>query len=181
MQAYLKKHGPGPSYHSVKVEWMIRGLELEIQFTINKRSSRPWLFDETFSKDWSKNWGLWNRDVVEAFIQLRSSPDDFLAPYLEIQVSPKNQPFALIVTEPRKKFSPPKELNFNHETFIEGKSWKTSMKLTLPGEICGSEIYGSFFACLDDEPREYYALEVNPEAVPDFHRPELFLPLKMHE
>ncbi len=186
MQAFLKKHGDGHAHHSVKVEWSVVGDEFIVDFTVNKRTSRPWLFDEAFTSDWSKNWGLWNKDVVEVFVQLRKNPEDLKAPYLELQVSPNNSPFALIITEPRQHFYPPKELKFSHQVNIEGRSWRTQMKFTLPSELLTHsmaevEIFGSFFACLDQEPREYYALELNPEPSPDFHRPEFFLPLKIHE
>jgi hypothetical protein len=181
MQAYLKKHGPGHAAHSLKVEWDIKGLDVVIQFTVNKRSSRPWLSDPEFTHDWSKNWGLWNKDVVEAFLQLRSTPDDKTAPYLEVQVSPMNQPFALIIVEPRKTFHAPKELDLVHEVSVDGKVWMATLKLKLPSELQGSMVYGGFFACLDQDPREFYALEPNPENNPDFHRPELFLSLNNHE
>jgi hypothetical protein len=181
MEAYLKKHGQGVAAHTLKVEWDIKGIDVMIQFTVNKRSSRPWLSDEKFTHDWSKNWGLWNKDVVEAFLQLRSHKDDLTAPYLEVQVSPLNQPFALIITEPRKIYAAPKILDFFHEVSVEGRSWKTAMKLTLPSDLVGAEVYGGFFACLDQGPREYFALEPNSELNPDFHRPELFLPLGNHE
>lgn len=177
MNAYLKKHGPTVAAHTVKAEWSLKDQDILIQFTVNKRSSRPWLSDEVFTSDWSKNWGLWNKDVVEAFLQLRSTPDDTKAPYLEIQVSPLNQPFALIITEPRKIFAAPKVLDFFHEVSIDGRSWKTTMKVTLPADLKGTDLYGGFFACLDQDPREYFAFEPNPEQNPDFHRPELFLKL----
>jgi hypothetical protein len=180
MQAYLKKHGPVVAGHTIKVEWAVSHEEAEITFTVNKRSSRPWLSDPAFTDDWSKNWGLWNKDVVEAFIQLRQTSDDIKAPYLEIQVSPLNQPFALIIVEPRKSFHAPKELEYSHEVTVENRSWTSVMKFKLPSELQGTLPFGGFFACLDQEPREYFALEPNPENNPDFHRPELFLPLN-HE
>lgn len=180
MQAYLKKHGTGVSYHGLKVEWQYADREITLTFTATKRTSKPWLADETKTDDWSKNWGLWNTDVLEAFLQLRSAPNDLKAPYLEVQVSPLNQPFALIITEPRKTFHPPKTLDFSHEVSVEGKIWSATMKIKLPDELKGDHLYGGFFACLDHDPREFYALEPNPEQNPDFHRPELFLPLN-HE
>lgn len=177
MQAFLKKHGTGPSGHTVKVEWEFAGQDVTLKYTVSKRTSRPWQTDEVFTQDYTKNWGLWNKDVVEAFLQLRSSEKDLKAPYLEIQVSPLNQPFALIVTEPRKSYHPPKVLDVTHEVSVDGRTWTSSLKLTLPSDLKGTIPYGGFFACLDHEPREFYALEPNPEANPDFHRPELFLPL----
>jgi hypothetical protein len=178
MQAFLKKHGPSPSGNVVKVTWSVNHRELEILFNVTKRTSRPWLSDTIFTEDWSKNWGLWNKDVVEAFLQLRSGPADTKAPYLEIQVSPLNQPFALVIHEPRKIFHAPKELQFFHTSSVEGRVWNSTLKVVLPEELRGSLIYGGFFACLESEPREYYALEPNPESGPDFHRPELFTPLE---
>jgi hypothetical protein len=177
MQAFLKKHGTGHAGHGLKVEWDVHNLDVTIQFVVTKRSARPWLSDPVFTHDFSKNWGLWNKDVVEAFLQLRKHPDDLKAPYLEIQVSPLNQPFALIITEPRKTFHAPKVLDILHEVAVEGKSWTSTFKLTLPRDLSGIHLYGGFFACLDHDPREFYALEPNPENNPDFHRPELFLPL----
>jgi hypothetical protein len=180
MQAYLKKHGPNVAAHTIKVDWSVSAKEAVIEFVVNKRSSRPWLSDPAFSQDWSKNWGLWNTDVIEAFIQLRSTPSDLKAPYLEIQVSPANHPFALIIEEPRQIFYAPKILDFSHEVLLEGRSWKTSVKVVLPSDLRGTLPYGGFYACLDKDPREYFALEPNPENDPDFHRPEFFVPLN-HE
>lgn len=181
MQAYLKKHGPGHAGHVLKVEWDIRDADVMIQFSVTKRLNRAWKTDPVFTHDWTKNWGLWNHDVVEAFLQLRNTPDDLQAPYLEIQVSPLNQPFALIIQEPRKIFHAPKTLDLIHEVNVDGRNWTATLKLKLPGELRGSFMYGGFFSCLEVDPREFYALEPNPETNPDFHRPELFLPLNHHE
>lgn len=181
MQAYLKKHGSGHAGHSLKVEWEIHGREAQLKFTVTKRSSEAWHTDAVFTQDWSKNWGLWNKDVVEAFIQLRSTPDDIKAPYIEVQLSPLNQPFALIIEEPRKTFFAPKALTFTHESNVDGKIWTSVMKFTLPEELKGELPFGGFFSCIGTSAREFYALEPNPEAQPDFHRPELFLPLHSHE
>ena len=177
MQAYLKKHGLGHAEHRVKIEWEILNRDVTLKFNIAKRTSKPWLAEEEFTQDWSKNWGLWNTDVVEAFIQLRSDPDDLKAPYLEVQLSPLNQPFALVITEPRKEFHAPGSLTFTHDSNVDQRVWTGEMKFTLPSELKGELVYGGFFACLDNGPREFYALEPNPEENPDFHRPELFLPL----
>ncbi len=177
MQAFLKKHGSGSAKHSLKVTWTREINKVTIEFQVQKRTSDAWLADTVFTSDWSKNWGLWNKDVVEAFLQLRSHENDIKAPYLEIQVSPLNQPFALIIEEPRKTFHAPAKLNFVTESQTDGRSWTGKMTVELPEDLTGDKLYGGFFSCLDHEPREFYALEPNPEANPDFHRPELFLPL----
>jgi hypothetical protein len=177
MQAYLKKHGPAFSDHRIKVDWQATGRVITLEFQVQKRIGPPWQTDEVFNQDWSKNWGLWNKDVVEAFLQLRQNPEDTTAPYLEIQISPLNQPFALIVTEPRKTFFAPKKLEYKSEVTLTDKLWTTKLEVTVPEEVSGDLLFGGFFACLGTNTREYYALNPNPEMNPDFHRPELFLSL----
>ncbi len=174
MQAYLKKHGPDFSNHSLKVTWQRSGQEVTIEFFIQRRAGKGWQTDDSFSMDWSKNWGLWNQDVFEAFLQLRSSEMDVTAPYLEIQVSPLNQPFALIITEPRKTYFAPATLAFETQVSVEDKFWSGKMVVSLPLDLKGVSLYGGFFSCLSANPREYFALNPNPESAPDFHRPELF-------
>lgn len=177
MQVYLKKHGAGFSGHSIKINFSRVDRLVTIDFEVKKRVSAAWQTDSVFTQDWSKNWGLWNKDVVEAFLQLRESDTDLNAPYLEIQVSPLNQPFALIITEPRKTFFPPATLSFSSSSSVEGKIWTGKMEVTLPAELKGTKLYGGFFSILSSDPKEYYALELNPESNPDFHRPEFFLAL----
>lgn len=177
MQAYLKKHGPDFSDHRIKVDWQVSGRVVTLEFQIQKRMGPPWQTDEVFTEDWSKNWGLWNKDVVEAFLQLRKNPEDTKAAYLEIQLSPLNQPFALIVTDPRKTFFAPKNLIHTSEVILTDKMWTAKLEVTIPEEIAGDLIFGGFFACLGATAREYYALNPNPEMNPDFHRPDLFLSL----
>lgn len=177
MQAFLKKHAPGPSLHTIKVNWTRHGDDVTIDFQVQKRSSAPWLADPAMTDDWRKNWGLWNNDVVEAFLQLRSHDEDVTAPYLEIQLSPLNQPLALIIVEPRKKFHAPAELRYEHRAETDGRSFSGQMKVTLPADLRGEKLFGGCFACLSENPREYFALNPNPEANPDFHRPELFISL----
>jgi hypothetical protein len=177
MEAFLTKHGPGAAENRVKASLKRDQRHLTLSFEVHKRTSKPWLADEKFTDDWSKNWGLWNTDVVEAFLQLRQDEQDLTAPYLEVQVSPLNQPFALVIKEPRKKFFAPAKLEMKTTTTLEGRTWKATLEFTLPDEITGEHLYGGFFSCLETNPREYYALEPNPEEAPDFHRPELFLKL----
>lgn len=176
MQAFLKKHGNSVGENRVKVSWTQVSLrEISISFEVQKRHSRTWYGDSKFGDNYKENWGLWNFDVVEAFLQLRKDENDLKAPYLEVQVSPLNQPFALVITEPRKVFHAPENLVMKTEVELDEKNWKASLLVTIPDEIQGSMIYGGFFACLGNGPREFYALEPNEEVNPDFHRPDLFL------
>lgn len=178
MQAYLKKHGSNHAGHLIKVEWTLAGRDVSLKFTVTKRGNTLWYSDEKYSAEWKDNWGLWNTDVVESFLQLRKNPEDTKAPYLEVQVSPLNQPFALVIVEPRKAFHPPRELVFTHSVNLSERTWEAVLNVTLPSEVEGETLYGSFFSCLGEGEREYYALEPNPEMNPDFHRPELFQKLE---
>jgi hypothetical protein len=177
MQVFLKKHASGPAIHSLKVSWTRLERKVIVEFQVQKRDSSAWLANDAMTKDFTKNWGLWNHDVVEAFLQLRKTPEDKAAPYLEIQVSPLNQPFALIITEPRKSYHAPVGLKFVTNSQVEERIWKGSFEVELPAELQGAQLWGGFFACLTQNPREYYALGPNPETNPDFHRPELFVKL----
>lgn len=161
----------------MKMTWQRSGRDLSIEFQVQKRLSATWQTDENFSDDYTKNWGLWNKDVVEAFLQLRKDESDLAAPYLEIQVSPLNQPFALIIKEPRKTYYAPENLKFKTEVTLIEKLWTGKMEVTLPENLQGDYLYGGFFSMISIDPKEYYALNPNPESSPDFHRPELFLPL----
>lgn len=177
MQGFLKKHNPGVAHHSLKVSWTRVDNTVTIDFQVQKRDSSSWVTSDEFGDDWRKNWGLWDKDVFEAFLQLRSSHDDVRAPYLEIQVSPLNQPFALLIVEPRKTFHAPENLELKTSVEIEGRTLKANLTVVLPSELRGDKLFGGFFSCLGEAPREFFALEPNPEDKPDFHRPELFVPL----
>ena len=58
------------------------------------------------------------------------------------------------------------------------KDWVAIFKIPLseiPGS--GNKLYGNFFSCLGSDTRSYYALNINTEDTPDFHRPDLFIKL----
>jgi hypothetical protein len=136
-----------------------------------------WNTDERFGSDIRKNWELWNFDVVEAFLQLRPTPEAVGAPYLEVQISPLKQGLALVILEPRKAYYTPLSLVWHAQNSVAAGLWKTSVELQLPSDFPEGELWGGLFACLGKGEREFYALNPNLEARPDFHRPELFRPL----
>lgn len=136
--------------------------------------SGPSVVNSSYGTDPRKNWELWNWDVVEAFLQLRSSAEDVFAPYLELQVSPLNQALALVIRKPRVSFYTPLALEFNSHVDTDADGYTMRAQVRLPAELQGAELWGGLFACLGQSPREYWALKSNPEANPDFHRPELF-------
>jgi len=123
------------------------------------------------------NWKLWEWDVVEAFLQLRSDEEDKNAPYLEIQVSPLNQRLLLIITKPRQKFYSPLNFDFESKTTITKGKWETKIEMKLPQEHLGSGklLYGNFFACLGEgQKRRFFAQVINQDKEPNFHIPENF-------
>ena len=122
-----------------------------------------------FSKEGFSNSGLWNFDVAEVFIT--RSKD--LLPYLELQVSPARQKFALIVNEPRKKTMIPRNLHSTLSSSFEDKVFKANFNISLndiPGE--GNSLYANFFAIIGEESnRNYFAWNINQDPLPDFHKP----------
>lgn len=136
-----------------------------------------WNTDERFGGDVRKNWELWNFDVVEAFLQLRPTPEAVRAPYLEVQISPLKQGLALVILEPRRAYYTPLEIVWHSQNSVAPGHWKTTVELELPSDFPDGELWGGLFACLGKGERDFYALNPNPEARPDFHRPELFRPL----
>ncbi|HLW56446.1 MAG TPA: hypothetical protein VKY27_03620 [Bacteriovoracaceae bacterium] len=174
MQFFLKKHAPGVATHLVKTELLVSGRTLTFNFTVTKRDGSEYCANPDFGEDYSKNWGLWETDVVEAFIQLRKTPEETDAPYLEVQLSPLNQPFALLIKKPREVFEYPQNLSFTHESSGEERTWRAKMVVEVPQELQGQYLYLGLNACLGIGEREFFALNPNPEENPDFHRPELF-------
>lgn len=145
-----------------------------IDWHMRVERSRPFVVNPSYGADPRKNWELWNWDVVEAFLQLRSAPEDFTAPYLELQVSPLNQALALVIRKPRVSVYTPLALVFKSHVETDADGYSMRAQVRLPSELQGVELWGGLFACLGQSPREYWALGPNPEANPDFHRPELF-------
>ncbi len=138
--------------------------------------SAHWHAQPSHGQDPRKNWELWNHDVVEAFLQLRG-PRGAASPYLELQLSPLNQPLALVILKPRIACYTPMALELLHHVQVEGPVWTSTVEVELPRELGEGALHGGLFACLGGEPRSFFSLNPNPEERPDFHRPELFLPL----
>lgn len=136
-----------------------------------------WVTDPRFGSDPRKNWELWNFDVVESFLQPRRDVTSTHAPYLELQVSPLNQPLALMILKPRVAVYVPLHLKLEHKVELTPTRWLTTLKVELPEELDRGELHGGLFACLGSGPRSFLALNPNPDERPDFHRPELFVKL----
>ena len=141
---------------------------LIIDFEIKAKESE-FFYSEKFAKDSLENWGLWDYDVIEVFLSSSKS-----APYLEIQLSPLNQKFALIIDEPRAKHHYPEWKDFKASSQLDRNVWRGQLEIEL-NKIPNFDgfIFANVFTILG-EAREYYALNPNPEIAPDHHRPELF-------
>jgi len=111
-------------------------------------------------------------------LQIQDEEDTFATEYLEIQVSPLNQPFALKIKEPRKLFYTPKELSFESHVELSENIWKTSLKIPFRDIGKGKYLYGNFHCCLGpSDKRVIYSLWPEGDKEPDFHRPDKFLEL----
>lgn len=164
---YLQGHHLNSENHNICCSWSISEKAIQISFYLKSQSE--FNCNPKFSKDYKENWGLWEHDVFEVFIKKEGKS------YLELQVSPLGQPFALIIDEPRVLFHPPQSLETKIDIDLsQGFSAHFEIPFTdIPGD--GNKLYGNCFSCLGDDKRSFYALNINKEAGPDFHRPDLFI------
>lgn len=118
-----------------------------------------------------KNWGLWNFDVVEFFLTFSDNSNE----YLELQISPLNQLFALEISTPRRDFSYPNNFDIDSGVFIDGNNWHGRLSVPIdliPGN--SNKLRGNITSILG-RPRNHFALNINKDNRADFHRPDLFL------
>lgn len=126
-------------------------------------------------EDYTKNWGLWDYDVVEVFISFSQN-----TPYLEFQLSPLGQVFLLEIYRPRDDFKYPEHNLIQSEIKVSEKGWSFSMNIPLlqiPGyskERNISDLYLNFHGCFF---QEFLSLHLDPLDQPDFHRPNDFISL----
>lgn len=168
--ANLEQIAPAISTPSVEVHLATSHL-LELVFHFDYASNEA-LVDERLDHEY-KNWGLWECDVFEAFLMFENAHE-----YLEIQVSPLGQKFALLVQEPRKRWSYPEKCPFESQVVRTGSKVKVKVLVALeaiPGDF-NATLLGNMHAILHKE-RRHFSLLPNPEQIPDFHRPDLFLRL----
>jgi hypothetical protein len=167
----LKPHQQTPTDSSVKVNYeRSKGKWI---FNFEVISSQNWQTDKKFLNRPEKNWELWKKDVVEVFFQPRSHAEDFSAPYLELQVSPLNQGFQLMILSPREIFYTPLDLNWDSKVKLGDHSWKSEIQLDWAYDSRKTFFYAGFFACLN-KPQCFFSDEHHQTEKPDFHRPEFF-------
>jgi hypothetical protein len=140
---------------------------LEIDFMVVNQA-KMWNEASHFCSDARKNWGLWQHDVIEVFVQ----PDRDM-PYREFQLSVDDKSFELEVFSPRISFATPLACSQVWKTSKStSDQWQTHFSIKL---LDPSAARIGLFAILGPvNKREYFALNPNLEANPDFHRPDLF-------
>jgi hypothetical protein len=173
MKLVLKPHSSTPK-NETQISGEIKRLGRKIIWKMELTPGRSWYVNPLYGDDPRKNWELWNWDVVEAFLQLRTHVEDIKAPYLELQISPRGQMFCLVILRPREAFFTPLNLAINCSTESIDGCLVSTVEVELPEDLVGEELWGGLFSCLGASPREFYALNPNPEERADFHRPELF-------
>lgn len=158
-----------PSDSAVKVNYHLGSDHLLVEFDVI--THKMYTNNKYTQESWD-NWGLWDTDVVEVFIK----KDALNLEYLELQVSPLNQKFALLIKKPREDFSKASPKFTKIESLKTDKGFRARFVIDykdIPGE--GNELFANFHACLGPtDKREYFSFNLNPEANPDFHRPEYF-------
>jgi len=158
-----------PSEHQVHLTYEVGENAVIVDFEVICPSLN--LAEHFNIENWD-NWGLWEHDVVEVFIQKKSSSNH----YLELQISPLGQKFALLVKSPRKDFQKLTTLNTDAQAIKTDRGFRAQFNIDIseiPGE--GSDLFANFHACLGPEKnRCYFSHIVNEELTPDYHRPDLF-------
>ena len=126
-----------------------------------------------FSQTGYDNWGLWEYDVLELFLTRNHSH------YLELQISPLKQTFALLVIEPRKTYEKIERLDLAFQVEHSANLFRVCADLAV-SDIPGSSqhIQGNVHACLGpSDKRCFLGTNINSEEKVNFHRPDLFIPL----
>jgi len=156
----------------VEVDFSLRGDEFTALFQVTRS---PIHANPAFPANVSQ-WGLWDWDVVEVFLQLEPSR------YLEFQVSPLGQYFELEIFEPRKRFNKDFRSGLQYRAWQKGSdAWSAQMKLRLGSLGWNGDpasILGNAFAILGEGvTKTYWSLLLDPQEKPDFHLPDKFEPL----
>jgi hypothetical protein len=160
------------SSSEIYVDYKIQGEFVHVLFEVSTAEIN---INEKFSQDNFDNFGLWDFDVVEVFIQKENKNNH----YLELQISPANQKFALLIKKPRIETESYSPLNSKISSTKTSSGFKAEFFIHIDDIPGNSEhIKANFFCCLGpQENKSYFALNINQEVTPDFHRPELFISL----
>lgn len=173
----LRGSGPGPA---PRVRWQLTPEGwFEATFEVPLPPGAAWNVNPAYSRtDYRENWGLWEHDVVELFLQPRPHPDVTSGPYLELQLSPLGQPFALIIEEPARRYFAPETLAFLRENTLAADSWRVRVAVQVPGYAPGAPLFGNLTSCLGPAgARCYWGLVLSGDGAVDFHQPVEFVQL----
>ena len=169
-----------PSHGLWKVECnLVKASQaLIFDFLVIKDAGLAWNQVKTQDPQGFENWGLWEGDVIELFL----SRSEGNLPYLELQLSPFEQKFALVIEEPRKRFYYPQACPFQFESEKSESFWKGKILVKfvdIPG--ASEKIFYQASACLGPTGKRCYFSSIFNEAGKnelDFHQPDLFKRLK---
>lgn len=166
-------HGDFARY-SIKSQFRLDNSEIHISFEVEKQAEDNWYQEQSYSQEYYKNWGLWQTDVVEFFLQARDEEHQSQLPYIEFLMSPNNHKFALMTLVPRKIAYTPRDIEFSGSTSVSDNKWKSEFIIQNPFEH-SQMLWGNFHACLGHkDERQYYSAFHLENPIPDFHRPEQF-------
>lgn len=175
----LRGRGAAPAV-APQVRWRLTSDGwFEATFVIPLPPGAAWNVNPTYSRtDYRENWGLWEHDVVELFLQPRPHPDLSSGTYLELQLSPLGQPFALVVKEPARQYGAPDTLAFLRENSLGETTWRVRVAVQVPNYAPGAPLFGNLTACLGPAgARTHWGLTLNEGEEVDFHRPQEFVQL----
>lgn len=154
------------AFFSIQGQIKISIDSIEVETEVISHSQYEWK-DGRFDKVSYKNWGLWEQDVVEVFLQDRATGSS----YYEFMVSPKNHSFMLKTITPRQINWSPMSIELQSKTQLSDNKWRSWMKIQNPFK--NHLLWGNIHACLGDQ-RQYYSLFHEACEKPDFHRPYQF-------
>jgi hypothetical protein len=168
---------------SAKVSYEPTTQQLRIRFEVVRPASGayqvPWV-NSSIPLEGSHHWGLWDWDVVEAFIDLGGGR------YFEFVASPLGQRFELEIFEPRVRTN----RDFTSDFQVRVSESEPTQKSNSPGQVqvvefeiplqaCGASgdlnIRGGLFGIFGPKDHRVYLSAFLPfQETPDFHRPEYF-------
>ena len=158
---------------SITYQYKTRGKHLDVEFlTLKKLPPEGTTEVQAFGWDPRKNWGLWEKEVVEVFFQ-----PDGRGTYYEWQLSPQGQAFCLDVHQPRQITSCPVMPRYHHYSQLQQRqdtiTWYARFSLLSDESLNQGKI--GFYASLSwGKFHFYFSHHQPPEFPPDFHRPDLF-------
>lgn len=158
------------------VSFILEGKTLKVNFVIDTSGTGIYAKEHLGPKEFPYQY-----DVVEIFIAVNGMNSPY--PYFEIELSPYNEAYQVLVENKtgKKKFSPRRDFGIETHTEITPSSWTAEIKIPLENLKWNGRpeaIIGNAYAVLGKEnSRTYWGLTLPPTENPNFHKPEFFRPL----